>query len=81
MATLQSAKEKYARKMATAASNWNAAKPRMSSNWSSGMSQFLGSPVSGARTAAYQAGINSANYRGGDPDKWERNFRAAMTGG
>lgn len=67
--------------MASAANNWNAAKGRMNSNWASGMSSFLGAPVASNRIANYQAGINSAQYRGGDPDKWERNFRAAMTGG
>lgn len=81
IATLQSAKEKYARKMATAATNWNAAKPRMTSNWASGMSSFLGAPVAGHIVSSYQAGINAAQYRGGDPDKWERNLRAKMTGG
>lgn len=81
IATLQSAKEKYARRMTNAAANWNAAKPRMSSNWSQGMSAFLGGPVSSTRVSNYQNGINSAQYRGGDPDKWERNLRAAMMGG
>ncbi len=81
MATLASAKEKYARKTAAGAAKYNAAKPRMASNYASGMARFLGGPPAGHVVASYQAGINAAQYRGGDPDKWERNLRAAMLGG
>ena len=81
MATLQSAKEKYARKMQTAAAAYNAAKGRMAANYSAGLAQFLGRPPAGHIVSAYQAGINAAQYRGGDPDKWERNYVAKMTGG
>lgn len=80
MATLQSAKEKYARKTSAAGPKWAAAKGRMSANYSSGIARFLGSAPAGHVVAAYQAGINAAQYRGGDPDKWERNLRAALTG-
>jgi hypothetical protein len=81
MADMASAKAKYARKTgpgSPAVSNYNAAKGRAAANWSGGMARFLGSPVSASRTAAYQAGLSAANYQGGDPDKWERNFRASM---
>lgn len=80
MATLASAKEKYIRKTANAAAKWNAAKGRMSANYPAGIAKFLGSPPAGHVVAAYQAGINSAQYKGGDADKWERNLRAALTG-
>lgn len=80
MADIASAKAKYARKTANAAAKWNASKGRMAANWSSGMARFLGGAPNSIVTSNYQAGINNATYRGGDPDKWERNLRAAMLG-
>ena len=82
MATMSSAKEKYARKTgpgSPAVSKYNAAKARMGGNWRRGMAEFLGAPVNPAVAASYDAGISAANYTGGNPDKWERNLRAAMT--
>lgn len=81
MATLQSAKEKYARRMAGAAAAYNAAKGRASANYAAGVARFLGSQPAGHIVSAYQAGINAAQYRGGDPEKWARNYVAKMTGG
>ncbi len=83
MADIASAKAKYARKTgpgSLAAAKWNAAKGRMQANWGSGMARFLGGSPRAEVVSAYQAGINAAQYRGGDPDKWERNLRAAMLG-
>jgi hypothetical protein len=80
MATIQSAKEKYARKTANAAAKWNAAKGRMAGNYASGVAKFLGGPPAASVVSAYQSGIAAAQYTGGDPDKWERNLRAAMMG-
>lgn len=83
MATLASAKEKYRRKTgpgSPAAAKYNAAKGRMSANYSRGIAEFLGAAPSAAVVQSYQAGVNAANYQGGDPDKWERNLRAALTG-
>lgn len=83
MATMASAKAKYARKTgpgSPAVTKYNNAKSRMSGNFRAGMSEFLGGPVSPAVAAAYDAGIAAAQYTGGNPDKWERNFRAAMMG-
>lgn len=81
MATMQSAKEKYTRKMATAGARYNESKGRAKANWASGMSRFLGGPVSGTASANYSSGIDAAQYRPGDPDKWERNMRAGLQGG
>ncbi len=83
MADIASAKAKYARKTgpgSPAVSKYNAAKGRMAANYSSGVARFLGASPRSEIVAAYQAGINAAQYRGGDPDKWERNLRAAMLG-
>ena len=81
MATLQSAKEKYARKTANAASAWNAAKVQMSSRYAEGVARFLGSPPSGRVMSNYSAGIQAAQYRGGDPNRWAEGYTRAMTGG
>lgn len=82
MATIQSAREKYARKTgAQGAAAWNAAKGRMVNNYSAGVARFLGGPPAGHIVQAYQAGIAAAQYRGGDPAKWEANLRAKMLGG
>lgn len=79
MATIQTAKANYARRTAAGASAYNAAKGRMSSNYAAGVSRFIGQPVSGQVVSAYQSGIANAQYVGGDPDKWERNYMAKMT--
>lgn len=81
MATMASAKEKYARKTSAGgpgAAKWNGAKGRMAGNWAAGMQRFgvTPGPIS---QQAYQAGIAAAQYRGGDPDKWEANFRAGIS--
>jgi hypothetical protein len=84
VATMTSAKDKYSRKTgpgSPAVAKYNGAKGRMKTNWRAGMNGFLGQPVSGAVAAAYDAGVDAADYRGGDPDKWQRNYLAAMTGG
>ncbi|MDP2663356.1 MAG: hypothetical protein Q8R28_21785 [Dehalococcoidia bacterium] len=84
MATLASAQEKYARKTgpgSSAVQNYNAAKGRMTQNWTRGMSEFLGGAPAASVTQSYQAGIAAANYRGGDPGKWAANLRAKMMGG
>lgn len=79
--SIQSAAEKYARKTGTTgAANWNAAKGRMAQNYSQGVSEFIGGPVAGTIVQAYSAGIAAAQYRGGDPAKWARNYAAKMRG-
>ncbi len=78
MATIASAKAKYARKTAAGASAYNAAKARMPGNYDAGMARFLGGPVSSTVSASYRAGIAAAEYRSGDPDKWERNLIAKL---
>lgn len=84
MATMGSAKAKYARKTgpgSPAVGKYNAAKARMPNNYSAGLASFLGQAPAAHVLAAYRAGIEAADYRGGDPDKWERNYMQAMTGG
>lgn len=81
MATPQSAQEKYARKTGTTGvANWNAAKPRMESNYASGLARFGGRSPSPSIVGAYRDGIASATYRGGDPEKWLRNYMAKVFG-
>jgi hypothetical protein len=79
--TIADAQEKYRRKTGTTGvSNYNAAKGRAKQNYREGVSAFIGRPVAGSVAAAYDAGIDAANYRGGDADKWARNYIAKMTG-
>lgn len=75
MATLQSAKAKYAAKTgpsSSAAAKYNAKKASMPGNYSAGMTRFLGGPINSFISQAYADGIGRAQYNGGDPDKWER---------
>lgn len=84
MATLQSAQAKYARKTgpgSSAVAAYNAAKGRMTSNYSAGVARFIGGAPAAHIVSAYQAGIAAAEYRGGDPEKWLRNYSAKMRGG
>jgi hypothetical protein len=79
--SVASGREKYARKTgpgSAAAAKYDAAKGQMVANWQAGLSA-AGAPPGPLTTQAYQAGISAAAYHGGDPAKWERNFRAAMS--
>lgn len=81
MATMQSAKDKYARKTgpgSAAEAKYNNAKSRMVNNWSTGLQRFGITPGPIA-TQSYQAGVAAAQYRGGDPNKWEAGFRAGLS--
>lgn len=71
-------KAKYARKTAQGADKWNASKGRMQQNWVEGMTR-AGLAPGPMTTQSYAAGIQAAQYRGGDPEKWERNLRAAIS--
>ena len=81
MATMASAREKYARKTAPGGpgeARYNAAKGRMVAGWQAGLQRFgiTPGPIS---TQSYQAGVAAAQYRGGDPTKWEANLRAGLS--
>lgn len=76
---IESGKAKYARKTgASGAAKYNAAKGTMPGRWAEGLRAAGVSPGPIA-TASYQAGVSAAQYRGGDPDKWERNFREGIS--
>lgn len=79
--SIESGKAKYARKLAaggTAEAKYNAAKGNMVNNWVKGLSDagVAPGPIS---TAAYRAGVSAAVFRGGNADKWERNFRQGIS--
>ena len=81
MATPQSAMQKYARKTGTTGvANWEKARPRMEGNYASGLARFGGRSPDPSIVAAYRDGIHSAAYRGGDPEKWLRNYMAKVFG-
>lgn len=78
---LASGKEKYRRKTAAGGigeQKWNASKAVAASHWTAAMAA-AGLPAGPLTQSAYQAGMSAAAYRGGDPDKWERNLREAMS--
>jgi hypothetical protein len=52
----------------------------MKSSYAEGCARFFGRPIRGEVVSSYSAGIDAAQYRGGDPDKWERNLIAKMCG-
>lgn len=81
IATVASARDKYTRKTGPGgpgAANYNAAKARMPGAWVEGMSRFGMAPGPNSQQA-YQSGIAAAQYRGGDPAKWEQNMRASLS--
>ncbi len=76
-----SGKEKYRRKTAPGGigeAKYNASKGQATQNWSRGLAE-AGQAPGPITTQAYQAGISNAQYRGGDADKWERNWRAGIS--
>lgn len=79
MATLASAKAKYARRTSNpqAAERWK--RNSSSARYAEGMGRFLGRGIAGDRVSSYQDGINAAQYRGGDPDRWERGLLDAFS--
>lgn len=81
MATLQSAKEKYARSMSTAPAAYNAAKGRAQAHYAEGVARFLGGPPAAHIVQRYNAGMAAAQYRPGDPERWASRYREKMTGG
>ncbi len=62
---------KLARKAASMATSYNAAKGRAAAN-------YAGVGFGPTRTAAYRAGIDAATYRAPDPNKWAANWAAKM---
>ncbi len=62
---------KLSRKASQMANSYNASKGRAAQNYSA-----VG--FGPARTAAYQAGIQAAQYRAPDPNKWATNWAAKM---
>lgn len=62
---------KLQRKAGSMATSWNAAKGRMTAGYS-------GAGFGPTRTANYTAGINAAQYRAPDPNKWATNWAAKM---
>lgn len=62
---------KLGRKASTMASSYNAAKSRMKSN-------FAAVGFGPTRQSNYNAGVDAAQYRAPDPNKWQTNWLAKM---
>lgn len=78
---IASGKDKYARNTgpgSAAAGKYDSAKATMVADWQAGLSA-AGQAPGPLTTQAYQAGISAAQYKGGDPNKWERNYRRAIS--
>ena len=63
---------KLARKATTMAASYAAAKGRM-------VAGYQGAGFGPTRTQAYQAGVQAAQYRAPDANKWARNWSAKMS--
>lgn len=75
MATLEEmaskGEQKLRNKASSMAASWNAAKSRMSSNYTA-----VG--FGPTKNSNYQAGITNATYHAPDPTKWRTNWLAKM---
>lgn len=74
-------KQKYSRKTGPGgpgAAKFNASKGTATAHWVESLSK-AGQAPGPVSTAAYQSGIASAQYRGGDPEKWERRTREGLS--
>lgn len=79
--SVASGKEKYRRKTAAGGpgeAKFQASKGVAASHWVQSLTA-AGIPPGPLSQAAYQSGMSAAQYRGGDPDKWERNLRDALS--
>lgn len=79
--SIATGKARYARKTGPGgigAAKYDAAKARMPGAWVEGLREagITPGPLS---QQAYQQGISAAQYRGGNPDKWEANLRAGLS--
>ena len=68
----QKGQQKLAAKSASMAQSWNAAKGRMAAG-------YAACPFGPTRKSNFQAGINNAQYRAPDPNKWSQNWQAKMS--
>ncbi len=76
MISLQEMASKGAQKLqtkgASMANSWNAARGRMASGYGA-------TPFGPTRKSNYQAGIQAAQYRAPDAQKWAQNWTAKMS--
>lgn len=84
MATLATAKEKYAYKMSKAGPVWKSGVTDKSDEYSKGVSDFIGRPTNPAKVEAWRAGTDRitaekfAEAVRGKEDKWARRLVEAM---
>ncbi len=76
--SIATGKEKYSRKAGIAKAKYDAAKGSMVEDWRAGLAR-AGVTPGRISTQAYQSGVAAAEYRAGDPEKWERNYRRGIT--
>lgn len=87
MATLQSAMQKWDRKMANAGQNWQAGVANAEGNYCAGVSEFMGSQAARALCDKWQANVNAVGPQGfqqavaGKGTKWAERYVRKMTTG
>lgn len=71
--SLEAAQAKYARKTQNAAGKWKSNTTGAGPRLQEGLRRIGASPGP-EFMSAWQAGVNAAEYRPGDPNKWRENF-------
>ena len=87
MATLETAKRKWARKMANAGPRWKQAVSGKAAEYARGMGQFLGISISTThpKVQAWQEGVDAVSPEdfqravAGKEEKWARRLREAFS--
>ena len=85
--TLEQGRAKWARKMQRAGPNWKAGVSGKEGNYSRGLSESVGAPVSGGVVSAWREGVDATSAEdfqrsvSGKDGKWAENFRRGVTGG
>jgi hypothetical protein len=84
MSTIELAKAKYARKMATAGAKWKQGVTGKAEAYAEGMAAF-GAPVGSVTRASYSAGVEAVSADAfqrtvtGKEEKWARKLKAAVS--
>ncbi len=86
MANINTAEQKWERKMQTAGSKWANAASGKGNAMCQGVSEFIGQPAAGCNAAGYDAGVQAVGAAGfqqavaGKGSKWARRYVERMTG-
>jgi len=85
--TIAMGQAKWERKMQRAGPNWKAGVSGKEGNYSRGLSESVGAPVSGQVVSAWREGVDATSAEdfqrsvSGKGSTWAENFRRGVTGG